>query len=80
MSCISGEALKVSPNMDFHVVVGLKSPSQRVKTFVNNLFASNSGFGSASGSLIMKINDCLERCSKRLRLVIPLEMIAKDVE
>lgn len=80
MSSIGGEALKAPPAMDFRATVGSKSPSQSMKTFNNNLFSLDSGSGSAGGSWIAKINGCLERCSERPRLVIPPEMIAKDVE
>lgn len=78
MSRTGGEALKASLDMDFRAMMGLKSPSQNVKTFDNNLFASDSRAGSAGGSWISKINGYLERCSERPRLIIPPKMIVED--
>lgn len=64
MTSIGGEDSQVPPAMDFHVAVG----------------SSESGSRTTGGSRIMKINGCLERCSERLKLVIPPELIAEDIE
>ena len=72
-----------SSQMDFRVVVGSKVSNQGMKTFDNNLFVLKSGsanFGASNASRITKTNGCLERCKERPKLVIPVEMIAEDVE
>ncbi|XP_059068347.1 uncharacterized protein LOC131858890 [Cryptomeria japonica] len=54
-----------------------------MKTFDNKLFNSNPGnvdLGPSNGSRIMKTNGCLERCKERPKVVVPVEMIADDVE
>ena len=61
-----GETSRAEPGLSFHEVVGM-----------------NTGVMDSSlpgGSRITKINGFLERCKERPKLVIPFEMIAKDVE
>jgi len=44
MAFSKGEALGVSPDLDFQAAIGSKSPNQGMKTFDNNLFTLELGF------------------------------------
>ena len=61
-----GETSKAEPGLSFHEAVGM------------NIGVMDSSL--QGGSRITKINGFLERCKERPKLVIPFEMIAKDVE
>lgn len=78
------ESSGASPKMDFRsAAVGANSPSHALKVFNNNLFSPDLGLvgsGLSGGTWITKINGCLECCEERPKLVIPLEMIAEDID
>ncbi|XP_057817558.2 uncharacterized protein LOC131030678 [Cryptomeria japonica] len=78
-----GEPPRAVPGSKFQEAVGMNVPGQEARVFENALFSQNTGAtdpGSPVGSRITKINECLERCKDRPKLVIPFEMIAEDVE
>ena len=83
MAEAEGETATKSPCMNFREALGPKVLNQGMKTFDNNLFIQNSetvDAGPSNGSRIAKTNGCLERCKERPKLVVPVEMIADDVE
>ena len=83
MADARGETAVLSPRMDFWAALGPRYSNQGMKTFDNNLFTPNSenvDLGLSNGSRITKTNGCLERCKERPKPVIPVEMIADDVE
>ncbi|XP_057866241.2 receptor-like protein EIX1 [Cryptomeria japonica] len=75
-----GEASKAPHDLELRAAGGLKPTCHNLKTYDNNLFASEFRAGNIGGLRISKINGCLEKCSERPRVIIPPEMIAEDVD
>ena len=81
MAGSTDERMGRGPQMDFRAAIGSASSNQGMKTFDNNLFApNNADLGPSNGSRVSKTNGCLEKCKERPKLVIPVAMIAEDVE
>lgn len=80
---LQGDSSGVCPKMDFRSAVGSKPSLQGSKVFDNNLFSvepEKAMSRSAGGLRIPKINGCLERCAERPNVVIPMEMLAEDID
>ncbi|XP_059076672.1 uncharacterized protein LOC131875950 [Cryptomeria japonica] len=78
-----GDSSRGGPGMDFRLAFGSKPSTLGTKVFDNNLFASDqemNSSGLSGGPRVTKINGCLERCKERLKLVIPMELLADDIE